>query len=467
MSQLHKPVEEDIRELRDRLHPSRVLFGPETCERYARDESTRLYNLPCAVAIVENNEQVSTVLRWASEGGFGVVVRGAGTGVAGGAVPIAGEVVLSLEKLDRIIEIDEENLTATCQPGVITADLQEEVERRGLFYPPDPASADVSTIGGNVAVGAGGARAVKYGVTRDYVTGMTVVLADGEIVEMGGKNVKDATGYHLMQLMMGSEGTLGVITSVTVRLLPLPTRQTSLLVSFPDIEQAALSVSEIIRRRIIPAAAEFIDEVAIEAASKHLGRDLPSQEKAGAYVFILLDGESGEELQLQMEQISEIVEANGALDVLGAEDRGQQARLWESRKVVGDAMKGLSPQIGKADVVVPRGHVATLVKEVKKLALELDLSIACFGHAGDGNVHVNILRRTLGDEEWDNLLPLAFAGVMAIVKRLGGRPSGEHGIGVLKKDELVDFVGTRAHEIMKGVRKVFDPKGILNPGKVT
>jgi glycolate oxidase len=285
-------------------------------------------------------------------------------------------------------------------------------------------------------------------------------------VDLGGKNVKDATGYHLMELMMGSEGTLGVITRVTLKLLPLPSRAVSLLIPFPDLGSAARAVSETLRRRIVPVLAEFMDDVSIRAAADFLGRDLPAADRAGAYVFIGLDGESADDLTAQMERVAEIAMENGALDVLAAEDRGQQDRLWQSRRVLGDAMKKMSSEVGKADVVVPRGCVAELVAEVKRVGAECDVTIACFGHAGDGNVHVNVLRCGLDAQRWGQCLPRAMEGIMDAVRRLEGRPSGEHGIGALKRREAARFLGPRVTSLARAVKDAFDPAGILNPGKV-
>lgn len=464
---LKTPATEDYDRLGSMLPAGRVLLGEEARKRYVTDQSTRAFGSPWAVVLAETEADVAACLAWADAGPFPVIARGAGTGVSGGAVAVGGGVILSVERMRRIVEIDRENLTATCEPGVITADLQRAAEEAGLFYPPDPASLDSCTIGGNAAVGAGGPRAVKYGTTRDYVLGMRVALPGGEVLEFGGKNVKDATGYRLLDLMMGSEGTLGVITSVTVKLLPKPGATASLLAPFPTIGHAARAVAALISANLAPTLAEFMDEVAIEAAAKFLGRELPSSGEAGAYVFVGFDGGSAAELFDRMVAADGICRASGAFEVFAAQDRGQQERLWESRKILGDAMKALSGEIGKADVVVPRSRVPALVAMVKETAARLGVRIACFGHAGDGNVHVNVLREGMEAARWAETLPLAMSGVMAAVKSLCGRPSGEHGIGALKRAELVEFAGERAVEIMRGIRAVFDPKGILNPGKVT
>ena len=463
---LRLPGPEALEDLARRLGPGRVLMRPESRERYARDESTVLFAAPTAVVRPQTAGEVCETLRWASRGRHPVIPRGAGTGVAGGAVAVGGGVVLSLERMDRILELDADNLTLTCEPGVVTQRIHEEARRVGLFYPPDPASAASCSIGGNVAVGAGGARAFKYGTTREYVLGLQVVLADGTLLELGGKNVKDASGYHLRDLFVGSEGTLGVITRVTLRLVPLPGRQVCLLLPFPDIHRAARAVTRILRSRITPSVAEFMDEVTIEAARRYLGRDLPGGDRVGAYVLVELDGDHAAALEADMVRVAEAAEACGALDVLAAEDPGQQERLWESRRCLGEALKAWGAPLGKADVVVPRARVPDLVEGVKRVGERFGVRAACFGHAGDGNVHVNLLGAGLPREEWERVLPRALEAVMEVTRELGGLPSGEHGIGVLKRPYLHRFLSGRSLELMRAVKAAFDPVGILNPGKV-
>ncbi len=460
------PGPEALEDLARRLGPGRVLVRPESRERYARDESTVLFAVPTAVVRPQTSEEVCETLRWASRGRYPVIPRGAGTGVAGGAVAVGGGVVLSLERMDRILELDTENLTLTCEPGVTTQRIHEEVRRAGLFYPPDPASAASCSIGGNVAVGAGGARAFKYGTTREYVLGLQVVLADGTLLELGGKNVKDASGYHLRDLFVGSEGTLGVITRIVLRLIPLPARQVCMLIPFPDIHRAARAVTRILQDRITPSVAEFMDDVTIEAARRYLGRDLPGGERAGAYVLVELDGDHAQALEADMVRVAEAAQACGALDVLAAEDPGQQDRLWESRRCLGEALKAWGRALGKADVVVPRARVPELVEGVKRVGRRFGVRTACFGHAGDGNVHVNVMRCDTDPRTWERILPQALEAVMEVTRELGGLPSGEHGIGVLKRPYLQRFLPGRALELMRAVKAAFDPLGILNPGKV-
>jgi len=466
VTELQRPTAAAFAALSERLGADRVSLAEPTRERYAEDESTRLHCAPWAVVRPRSAAEVAATLAWAAEGRFPVVPRGTGTGVAGGAVAVGGGVVLGLERLDRVLEIDEDNLTVTCEPGVITGHIHRDVEARGLFYPPDPASSENCSIGGNVAVGAGGARAVKYGTTRDYVLGAQVALADGSLLELGGKNVKDASGYHLLELLIGSEGTLGVLTRLTLRLVPLPRRRAALLLPFVDLGSAVCTVTGLLHARVVPAVAEFMDDVTIAAARRYLGRDLPGGAAAGAYVLLELDGDDAEAVERQMVRAAEVAEKHQVLELLAAEDPGQQARLWESRRCLGEALRAWSAEIGKADVVVPRARVPELVAEVKRIGGESGLTAACFGHAGDGNVHVNLLRQELSDDLWQARLAPAMDRVMDATRRLGGRPSGEHGIGVLKKPYLERFLPPRSLALMRGIKNVFDPQGILNPGKV-
>jgi len=296
--------------------------------------------------------------------------------------------------------------------------------------------------------------------------GLQVAIADGTLLNLGGKTIKNATGYHLMDLLVGSEGTLGVVTQIVLRLRPLPSRRVSLLLPFADLAAAARTVARVIRERIVPAVAEFMDDVTIDAARRYLGRDLPGGDAARAYALLELDGEDAGALEKDMLRVGEIAESEQALEILAAEDEGQQARLWESRRCLGEAIRALSPEIGKADVVVPRAHVPALVEGVKSVGRSLDLTAACFGHAGDGNVHVNLLRRDLPREAWEDRLPAAMDQVMDVTQSLGGLPSGEHGVGILKKRHLLRFLSPRNIELMQGIKRSFDPLGILNPGKV-
>lgn len=447
------------------LGPEVLLDGAEETERYGRDETPGAFAPPDLVVRPKSATQISTLLQLAGKEGFAVVPRGAGTGLVGGAVPYGGGVVLSLENLDRILEIDEGNMMAVAEPAVVTGDLQREVEERGLFYPPDPSSLDSCSIGGNVATGAGGARAVKYGVTRDYVCGLEVVLPTGEILNLGGKIVKYATGYHLLDLLIGSEGTLGVITRVTLRLLTLPSCRVNLLVPFANLPAAAEAVASVIRHRLNPSVMEFMDRGALAASRTFLDRDVPFAD-AGAQLFLEVDGDSEGEVRSSYERIGELCLDCGAEDVLVAESRPAQERLWQSRRVIGEAVKAQNRDVGKQDVVVPRMAIPELVRRLEALAEASGVDIVCFGHAGDGNVHVNMLQGDLEDGAWREALAAVYPSVIDEVYSLGGVLSGEHGIGWIKKEHLARVLPEGHLRLLRGVKRAFDPAGILNPGKV-
>ena len=447
------------------LGPGGVLAADETLEPYARDETPGVTGAPDLVVLPRNAAEVAAVLRLATEHRFPVIPRGAGTGVVAGALAIEGGVVLSLEKLNKIIEIDADNMMAVVEPGVITGQLQRAAAAVGLFYPPDPQSVDSCSIGGNVATGAGGPRAVKYGVTRDYVTGCQLVLPTGEILTLGGKIVKYATGYHLLDLVIGSEGTLGVVTQITVKLLALPAHRAALLVPFATLEAAAAAVAAIIRRRLLPAAIEFMDAGAIDASRRFLEREMPFPD-AGAHLIVEVDGHTEDAVRADYEAIGELCLALGAADVLVADTRAAQEDLWKARRVVGEAVKSQNRDVAKQDVVVPHMAIPELVARLGAIGAQAGAPVICFGHAGDGNVHVNILRAGLDDEAWQAAKSQVFPALIGEVYRLGGVLSGEHGIGWLKKKHLAQVLPAKHLELMRGIKRVFDPAGILNPGKI-
>ncbi|HEY6001144.1 MAG TPA: FAD-linked oxidase C-terminal domain-containing protein [bacterium] len=447
------------------LGPDAIVAAADGLESYARDETPFIAAPPDLAVLPRTAAEVAAVLKLATAHRFPVVPRGAGTGVVAGALAVGGGVVLSLERMNRILEIDAGNMMAVVEPAVITGQLQREAAAVGLFYPPDPQSADSCSIGGNVATGAGGPRAVKYGVTRDYVTGCELVVPTGEILPLGGKIVKYATGYHLLDLVIGSEGTLGVVTQVTLRLLPLPGHRASLLVPFATLAEAAGAVAEIVRRRLRPAAIEFMDAGAIDASRRFLEREMRFPD-AGAHLVVEVDGDTAEAVAAAYEAIGELCLARGAADVLVADGRAEQEALWKARRVVGEAVRSQNRDVAKQDVVVPRMAIPELVARLREIGSRAGAPVICFGHAGDGNVHVNILAGQLEGEAWARAKAEVFPALIREVYRLGGVLSGEHGIGWLKKTELAGVLPARHLEIMRGIKRVFDPAGILNPGKV-
>ncbi len=389
-----------LRQLEGIVGPENVFLDAERMEPYTHDETVGLQAEPEVVVRATSAQQVSEVFKLANSERVPVTPRGAGYGLSGGAVAVEGGIVLSLEKMNRVLEIDHANLMVTVEPGLITGDLHRAVEDEGLFYPPDPASLDSCTIGGNIAEGAGGPRAVKYGITKDYVCGLEVVLPSGEIVQMGGKLVKDVTGYSLMQLLVGSEGTLAVVTKIILRLLPLPAYQVDLFVPFDDFQTAADAVSGMISRRIVPTAIEFMERDIVQACQRFLDKELPFAD-AQAQLLIKLDGNNKAALDENMETVADLCLDAGAQDVLVAADRPTSDRLWEARRAIIDALNFESPVNHMEDVVVPRAQIPALLRGVHELAERLDVRILSFGHAGDGNVHITALKDDLDDDAWE------------------------------------------------------------------
>ncbi len=454
-----------IESLRQIAGQANVLFDAGAIDRYSHDETVGLYHSPEVVVRATSAAQISDLFRLAQRERIPVTPRGAGYGLSGGAVPVHGGIVLTTEKMNRILEIDRQNLMITAQPGVITGDLHRAVEAVGLFYPPDPASLDSCTIGGNVASGAGGPRAVKYGTTRDYVCGLEVVLPSGEILRIGGKLVKNATGYNLVQLMTGSEGTLAVVTEITLRLVPLPAVQVDLLVPFDDFQAAADTVSDLIAHRILPTCMEFMERDSIVAAERLLQKTVPYDD-AAAHLLFQLDGNLQEAVDAEMETVADVCLRHGARDALVAKDRPTRDRLWEARRKIMDAINNESPVNHKEDVVVPRATIHLLLKGMRELAQRYGVRIISFGHAGDGNVHVNVLRDGLSDERWQAVVPVVTQEIFRLALSLGGTLTGEHGIGVTRRPYLPLALDAAQIALMRQIRDVFDPNHILNPGKI-
>jgi len=369
-----------------------------------------------------------------------------------------------MEKLNRIIDIDEKNFQAITEPGVITQLFQEEVERRGLFYPPDPASRGSCHLGGNLAECAGGPRAVKYGVTKDYVLGIEAVLPTGEIITTGGRVLKNVSGYNLTQLIIGSEGTLAIITKIIFRLIPLPRLRKVILAAFNSLEDATACVARIFQHGITPSALEFMERSAVKAAEDRLGKKFPNG-NAEAQLLIEIDGNHSEAIDKDIEAVAGVVEQHNPVDVLLAEDPAKVADVWALRRSMGEAVKSYSAY-KEEDTVVPRAHLPQLVKGVKEICARYGVTSICYGHAGDGNVHVNILKEGVDDETWENNLDSAIREIFQLTVSLGGTISGEHGIGYSQKSYLPIALSESELRLMKNIKKTFDPKGILNPGKI-
>lgn len=433
-------------------------------EKYARDETEDLRFLPAAVAIPVSTAEVETILRFAHEHRIAVTPRGAGTGLSGGALPVAGGIVLCLERMNRIREIDRRNLVAVAEAGVVTADLQRAVEAVGLFYPPDPSSRESCQLGGNIAEDAAGPRSAKYGTTRRYVLGLEAVLADGSRICTGGKNRKDATGYNLTQLLVGSEGTLAVVTAATLRLLARPAATLTMILPFPALEAAAAAVERIFSDGFDPSACEIAERAALAAVGEI--EPLP-RELAGAEAMLLLelDGPDAETLLGAATGIDALAQGLGAQPALVADDPAGQRRLWQVRRRIGEAVKQRSVY-KEADTVVPRAALADLVKAARSAAARQGLTAICYGHAGDGNLHVNLLRGELPAELWSARRDRAEEELFRAVVALGGKISGEHGIGLVQRRLLPLALPPAEIAAMRALKAALDPRGILNPGKI-
>lgn len=443
-----------------------VSCGEDINARFSADETEDLKFTPELVVCPANTAEVSKVLAYCNQHNIPVTPRGAGTGLAGGCLPVFGGVVLSLHRMNRILHLDEANLQVTVEPGVITEVLQQMLQEKGLYYPPDPASRGSCFIGGNVATNSGGPRAVKYGVVKDYVLNLEVVLPDGTIFMTGANTLKNSTGYNLTQLMVGSEGTLCVVTKIVLRLIPYPRFRYLLLASFNTAEKACEAVSAIFRAGITPSALEFMERDAILLAAAYVGTEPPGiHEHTGAQLLIEVDGFETASMELAVETIYKVLKSFDCTEVLFADNAEQQQQLWHLRRNMGHAVKNQSVY-KEEDTVVPRASLPQLLKFVKESGDKYGFRSICYGHAGDGNLHVNILRDQLSGEFWTVKLPEAITEIFTEVKRLQGALSGEHGIGFVQKNYMPISVDEVSLKLMKDIKNIFDPNGIMNPGKV-
>lgn len=448
----------------ERIMPGRVLTGDAIAEDYDHDEMTEYgHFMPDALLLCETTEEVSRVMAYCHGENIAVTPRGAGTGLCGGCVATQGGVLLSTERMKRVLEIDVPNMTATVEPGLLLMEFPKALEGTGLFYPPDPGEKS-ATLGGNVMTNAGGMRAVRYGVTRDYVLGMEIVLADGEVLTLGGKNVKNASGYSLLNLMIGSEGTLGILTRVTVKLIPEPAENVSILVPFSDLDRCIEAVPHVLACGE-PTAVEFMQKGVIAAAEAYLGKQFPDA-SADAYLLIRLDGPSYAALEPALEQLTDTLLSLGAEDVLLADTEERKSAIWDARGAFLEAINSSTPSMDECDVVVPRDKIAAFVRGSVAIGAETGLRIQSFGHAGDGNLHIYACKDALPDDVWESKREAVMEALYAQARMLGGEVSGEHGIGHAKVDFLRESVGETQMRLMAGIKAVFDPKGILNPGKV-
>ena len=451
-----------VAELGEAIGAEKVLSSPIDLIAYSFD-STFEQHMPDAVVLPETNEEVAAVIKAASRHEVPIVPRGMSSGLAGGSIPFRGGVVLSLTRMNRILEIDEENMTISAEAGVITADLQAEVEKRGLFYPPDPSSNRHSTIGGNIACDAGGPRCLKYGVTGDYVLGLTVVLPDGRVLVTGGKPIKNVVGYDLTSLFVGSEGTLGIITQALLRLMAKPQFVRTALAELQSLDDASRTVNAILSAGIVPATLELMDETAtacIEQAM-HLGLPLDVE----AILIIETDGSDEEGVLREIEAAARICRENGAREVKVARDEAERTTLWKARRSVSPSLARKAPNKLGEDITVPRSAIPEAIRRIKAISAGYGLPIVIFGHAGDGNLHPNILFDRRDPEQWEKVQQIV-GEVFKVALELGGTLSGEHGVGTFKLPYMEQALGPTSVDIQWRVKRALDPQNILNPGKV-
>lgn len=443
-----------------------VLVGQIDVEKYGHDETEDFQFTPEIVLKPQTTVEVAKILKYCNDRNLPITPQGARTGLSGGALPLFGGVALSMERFNTIVEIDTKNGQVTVEPGVITQVLQEAVAEKKLFYPPDPASKGSCFIGGNLAENSGGPKAVKYGVTNEYVLNLEVVLANGEIIWTGANVLKNSTGYNLTQLIVGSEGTLGVITKAVLKLIPLPQQNKLMLVPFASAENACTAVSAIFMAGITPSGLEFMERDALLWTAEFIGdHSIEIGDNVQAHLLIEVDGNEEEVLMSNCEEIMQIVENYGALEVLFAEDSVQKDKLWNLRRKVGEAVKSKSVY-KEEDTVVPRYELPNLLRGVKEIGKNYGFHSVCYGHAGDGNLHINIIKGDLSAEKWKNELPQAIREIFELTVKLGGTISGEHGIGYVQKQFMdIPFSAVELN-LMKGIKNLFDPNGILNPGKI-
>lgn len=454
----------DIEQLKRIAAPDRVFDQGQISEDYSHDELGSIRNMPEALVKVMSTEEVAAIMKYADENKIPVVVRGSGTGLVGSSVALHGGIMIETLGMNKILELDEENLTVTVQPGVLLMELAEFVQSHDFLYPPDPGEKS-ATIAGNISTNAGGMRAVKYGVTRDFVRGLTVVLPNGEIVTLGGKVVKNSTGYSLLNLIIGSEGTLGVITEAVLKLIPLPKVSISLLVPFESMAAAIQTVPAIIKSRASLTAIEFFERDTVLFAEEYLGKKFPDT-SSPAYLLLTVDGNDKAAVEDELTNVAKLCMERGAPDAFIVDTEERKDSVWKARGAFLEAIKASTTEMDECDVVVPRNRVADFIQYTHEIAKQLNIRIPSFGHAGDGNLHVYICKDELDEAQWEEKLNKAFELMYTKSNELNGLVSGEHGIGYAKKDFMLDTYGETQIELMRGIKKVFDKNNILNPDKL-
>jgi len=454
----------DIEILKNIIGENDVFYGDEINPDYAHDELGGIEKMPEVLVKVTSTEQVSAVMKHAWERNIPVTVRGSGTGLVGSAVPVEGGILLETTKMNKILELDSSNLTVRVQPGVLLMELAAFAEENDFLYPPDPGEKS-ATIGGNISTNAGGMRAVKYGVTRDYVRSLTVVMPNGEILTLGAAVAKNSSGYSLKDLVIGSEGTLCIICEAVLKLVPLPKVSISLLVPFKDMKSAIEAVPKIICSKVIPTAIEYMSRDTILFSEDYLGKKFPDT-KNDAYILLTFDGNTDAQVEQDMNTVAELCLGLGAIDAYIVDTEERKKSVWSARGAFLEAIKASTTEMDECDVVVPGNKVDEFIKYTHTLADEFGVRIPSFGHAGDGNLHIYICRDDLSEEKWEETLNACFDRMYNKAEELGGLVSGEHGIGYAKKSYLKKQYGETPIQLMQGIKKVFDEKNILNPGKI-
>lgn len=458
-------IDSVLNQLKALLGESYVLTDLESLEYYSHDETEDFRFFPDIVVKPGTTQEVSEIVKLCNHHKIPLTPRGAGTGLSGGALPIHKGIVLSMERFNKIIEIDTRNFQATVETGVITQVFQETVAKLGLFYPPDPSSRGSCFLGGNFAESSGGPKAVKYGVTKDYVLNLEVVLPTGEIIWTGANVLKNATGYNLTQLMIGSEGTLGIVTKAVLRLISLPLHDIVMLIPFRSAKQACEAVNAILLAGVMPSALEFMERDAIVWSSEYLGIGLSVTADIEAHLLVEVDGNDPEQLQKEAEKIYEVVSRFDIEEPLLGDTSQQKQDLWKLRRNVAHAVKANSVY-KEEDTVVPRAHLPELIVGIKAIGKKYNFNTVCFGHAGDGNLHIFVLKKDQSEEDWKHKVPEGIRELFQLTVQLGGTISGEHGIGYVQKPYIDIALGPKQLELMRAIKQVFDPNGILNPGKI-
>lgn len=447
------------------LNNDSIISGnDERAAKYSVDKTKNITASADLILIPENNEQISDIMKICYNNRIPIIPRGGGSGVTGGAAAVYGGIILSMEKFNNIIEVDTDNMIAVVEPGVITADINKTVKDKGLFYPPDPASMEECTIGGNLAESAGGPLAVKYGTTKDYILGIEFITPDGSVMSHGGKLVKNATGYNLTGLITGSEGTLAIVTKIFLKLIPLPRFSKDILISFETLEDAIDSVFEIIKMKCDPAAIEFMEKEAIQLVANNNENDILFSD-AGAHLMVKFDGNNMEDIDTVIESLYSIKNISNENTFI-ASTPNESEKLWSARRGIRDAISAASPVFFAEDCVVPRSNIPQFIKDVKKYLNGKNISSLFFGHAGDGNVHLDILKGNISDEKWESIIPVLKKEIYSIAIKYEGAITGEHGIGSLRKAYLKDFMPESQINLYKNIKRAFDPHNILNPGKI-